>query len=162
MRRTKYRIIILLTLIMLVDVVGHSADYVISKQEEKKEYKEKYSEVMPLVYYVGGILGSYSFVPEDSSLAIYDQLSYCRYYSDSLNFQKFNEEKPTSMHVQLDVIHIDHDGKRGYVWVDGGSTFEPGGSSGGILDLWFIEKDGWRWNVVDIDGGIDGRRWLWR
>lgn len=152
----------LLTLIMLVDVLGHSTAYIIRKQEEKKEYKEKYLEVMPLVYYVGGILGSYTFVSQDSSLAVYDQLSYCRYYSDSKNLQKYNEDKPTSMHVQIDVLHTDHDGKRGYVWVDGGSTFEPGGASGEILDLWFIEKDGWRWKVINIDGGIYGRRWLWR
>jgi len=30
----------------------------------------------------------------------------------------------------------------------------------GILDLWFIDKDGWRIKIIDIDGEIDGRRWL--
>ena len=30
----------------------------------------------------------------------------------------------------------------------------------GILNLWFIDKDGWRIKIIDIDGEIDGRRWL--
>lgn len=39
-----------------------------------------------------------------------------------------------------------------------GSGFELVGSSEGILDLCFIDKDRWKWKVIDIDGGID---WRW-
>ena len=64
----------------------------------------------------------------------------------------------------IEVLQSEHDGKRGWVWVELWSVYHPDGSlrEAPGRALWSIEKEGLQWKIRYIDEGLKGRQWLWR
>lgn len=164
--KIKYRCILAMLCIMAVDVMGHCFAAHREKLRTEEEQREQYRDIEPLVHYAGAVLGGYVFLPDkDDWLSVYDQSYYLNAEKQAIDRSKVAGTAGETAEQLIADIHVRqfaHDGQRGWVWVELWQKYYPDGPAAGYLDLWFIKKDGLKWNVEYIDGGVSGRRWLWR
>ena len=159
---------IMMMSIMMIDLAGHCFAMGGDIKREKKEREQQYRDIEPLVHYVGALIGGYVFVQDAGwPLSMYDQ-------SDDVmsSYAKMAEEQSAAeggdpfegVRMGIEVLRCEHDGQRGWAWVDLWSVYYPDGSLGEAHGraLWFIEKEGLRWKIRYIDDGSKGRRWLWK
>ncbi len=162
MRKLRFWSALVMGSIMSLDLAGHSFIAYCEHIRKTKEKMEQCRAVQPLIHYAGAIIGGYVFPQDkDEYLTIYDQsFSIKSHYATQKdkNNQGNEDDKWKGLTADIHVKKLEHDGQRGWIWVELGS----GGPPGENLDLWFITKEGLQWKVEFIDSGLDGRRWLWR
>ena len=153
-----------LAIVMLVDTMCHVVYFRKSLNEKNEYYKTKLEDVRPLIYYAGDPICGYA--PGYYSAPVIDY----QYYSakaeyDNASLNPFIKSISKETYLFVDALCVDYDGKRGYIWlrwIKRNSDKTPAKKEEGYRELWFIERDDTRWKVVNIESGIDGRRWLWR
>lgn len=138
--KIKGRAILVLGLIAALDSSYHLLSHQYRKNKEAEIYETQSKSVQALLYYAGAIMGGYIDNIEHGELALYDS-DY-----DSLEIK--------DVYVDIYLLNVAHDGKRGYVDVkyvwkyDTDSSLSP---VSGSDSLWFIEKKDGRWEVVRIE-----------
>lgn len=165
-KKIYFGLMLTLTTVMLVDTMCHAVYYGKNLNEKNNNYKTKLEDVRPLIYYAGDPICGYNSTHENYPVPLIDY----QYYStkaeyDNVSLHPFIRSIGKETYLFVDALCVDHDEKRGYIWIrwiTRHSNKRPTKTEEGRRELWFIEKDNMGWKVVNIESGIDGRRWLWR